>query len=521
MQALEEGQNFERYRILQPSGRGIAGINYIAEDTRQKRKVLLKLIHPWAQLSDAARRQFYREINAISHLSHPQIAPIFNYGEWHGQPFVTRIYAEYGSLLNEQGRVWFRPPFDASIAIGYAIQIGAALTQIHNIGYAHGALSFSNLLITQQPQNDPKAAPFLLSDCSLATFVRSMGQPQTTFFSSTTAPEQFEGQTIPASDQYALAILLYFWLTGRPPFLGLPEEIKNHKNQGTIPSLLPFNDTVSYELEHVIRRALSPNTRHRFIDVQAFAQALTNALNTTVPASVKLKSFTTEHKSEQQPTPTTEPMRRIEPDAPQPHPNPTPIPLPLPEPEPDIQPAPQQPDPLPKGPRPMEPDIAQPIPDATPITPPEIEPAKPVQPEKKPEGETLPDTEPRATMHDRQPSLDAYLIITPPVTLEPFTYPITQSKLDLGRAGSSDVVLDQDETISRHHASICKEEDNYVLYDCRSTYGVSVNGHKLVPEQGRHIKTGDQFCIGEYKLVFYYGNQPAAHYNTQKEHALS
>ncbi|GER85867.1 hypothetical protein KDW_00290 [Dictyobacter vulcani] len=370
MQALEEGQKFERYRILHSSGSGTAGINYLAEDTRQRRKVLLKLIHPWAPLPDIARRQFYREINALSHLNQSQLAPIFNYGEWHGQLFIARIYAEYGSLLNEQGRAWFRPPFDAPIAVHYAVHITNALTTIHSLGYTHGSVTFSNLILTQSPQPNSKQNPFLLADSSLATFVRSMGQPRSTFFPSTTAPEQFEGQTIPASDQYALAVLLYFWLAGRPPFLGSPEEIKYNKNQGIIPSLLPFNTTVSYELENIIRRALSPNSTHRFINVSAFAQALTKALNTSVSASNNLKIFslTPDKNAEQKPLiPETEPIRRIEPDAPQPHP--TPIPQPLPTPEPATEPVPKVPDPLPAGPLPFEPDIAQPVPDATPLIP--------------------------------------------------------------------------------------------------------------------------------------------------------
>ncbi|GER85868.1 hypothetical protein KDW_00300 [Dictyobacter vulcani] len=67
---------------------------------------------------------------------------------------------------------------------------------------------------------------------------------------------------------------------------------------------------------------------------------------------------------------------------------------------------------------------------------------------------------------------------------------------------------------------LCKEKIDYILYDCRSTDGVIVNGRKLVPEQGQQLVTGDKFIIGDYMLIFY-NTQPAYQSNEQKEHALS
>ncbi|GCE21011.1 FHA domain-containing serine/threonine-protein kinase [Dictyobacter kobayashii] len=523
MHTLEEGQKFERYRIIRPSGNGATGVSYEVEDTRQQRTVLLKIIHPWTLLPDAARRQFFREMQAISGLKHPQLAPILNYGEWHGQLFVSRIYAEYGSLLNEYGRNRFRPPLLVEDAVTYATQIANTLTNIHHLGYIHGSLTFSNLLINQEP-TPSQLDTLLIADAALATFVRRMGQSPVAFFPMSAAPEQFEGQTTPASDQYALAVLLYFWLAGRPPFLGTHEEIRNQKSQGIIPSLLPFNANVTYGLENIIRRALSANPGHRFANVNTFVQALRRVLEVDAMRSPKQDAIILTTATQRPTEPDTEPVRRIEPDAPQPHPEPK-LP-PTPRPEPNSEPLPEgpiptTPDPLPSGPLPLEPDIAQPIPDATPFAPPEIEPVKPTRPEPSPKKENLTDTEPLpAVKLPPLPANDTYLVITPPITHEPITYPLTSPETSLGHAGSSDILLDQDDSTSRHHALIRMENSQHRIYDCNSASGVIVNGQKLVPEQGQQLDNGDKILIGNYVLIFY-SSQPVSYNAQQKEHVLS
>src|SRR5947209_14833448 len=110
MPVLEEGQIFERYRVIRWLGSGVAGESYEAEDTVLLRKITLKLIHPWTPLPDAARRQFFREMQGISALNHPYLATVLDYGEVDGHVYLARRYVSSGSLLSSDGRVWFRPP---------------------------------------------------------------------------------------------------------------------------------------------------------------------------------------------------------------------------------------------------------------------------------------------------------------------------------------------------------------------------------------------------------------------------
>ncbi len=277
---LEEGQKFERYRVLRRLGNGISGTSYEAEDTVVQRKVTLKLLHSWEPLSDPARRQFFREMYDISLLTHPYLTAIVDYGEANGQLYIARRYIESGSLLGNEGRHWFSPPLTIADAISYIYQLALALHYIHSHGYLHGSLTFSNILILREPvtANKSEIAPFILADIGTAHFVRQFGQPQIKPLPITAAPEQLGKRVTAACDQYALAVLLYFWLAGCPPFLGSPEEIEHLKLTETITPLTTLNPKITFEQEEIIQRALSAHPDERYPSILDFAEALKTSL---------------------------------------------------------------------------------------------------------------------------------------------------------------------------------------------------------------------------------------------------
>ncbi len=474
MSSLEVGQRFERYRMLHRLGSSVSGESYEAEDTLLQRKVTLKLIQARTILPDAARRQFFREMQIISTFTHPYIAGVLDYGEAEGKLYIARRYVSPGSLLSNQGRLWFHPPFSVSDAIYYTRQLALALHHIHDRDYVHGSLTLTNILVLRGPNldNEPSFAPFLIADIGSAHFVRRFGQSQNAPLPVTTAPEQFGMRVTPASDQYALAVILYTWLAGQPPFLGSSEEITQMKLTETIPSLSTLNTSVTREQESIIRRALSVYPDERYSSILMFTEALL--------ATYRQFSHMPSPEALQEPLPATEP------DIPQPIPTPDPIPQPnpqpIPHPDPEPLPQPEQdplPEPAPDMPPHIEPDIAQPLPDSTPLSP--IEPAQ------------------RAEI---QSVASAYLVVLAPHTQEPQEFVLKPEETTLGRAGSSDIVLDQDTVTSRHHAVIKHEEEHYLVYDCHSTRGVFVNGQQISVEKGHTLTEGDQIEIGEYILTF-------------------
>ena len=549
MPALLENQRFERYRVVQYLGSGVSGESYEAEDTVLQRKVTLKLIHPWMILPDAARRQFFREMQGISLLNHPYLAAVLDYGEIDGRLYVVRRYVTSGSLLSSDGRLWFQPPFSISDAIHYGRQLAQTLEYIHKRGYLHGTLTLSNILVLRGPNVDgePGFAPFLLADVGLANFVRRFGQPQVQLLPITSAPEQLGKRVTPASDQFALAVILYFWLAGRPPYLGSPEEITHLKLTETITPLSSFNSHVTFEQESILRQALAVYPEERYSSILAFADALVATLippSQEVPPSdlasqpepapefervpqtepsliSELELQPLEQKLENEKAPELEPVLQAEPQFPaisepepepalrlesqatlefadiphteppfsseidleqQPQPQPTPEPLPEPAPEPLPQPAP---------------DVYQPLPQ------PAAEPASTPQPETP--GSSEPQSsqpEDALELATPQPGISPRLIISLPGSTETYEFVLEREETTIGRAGSDDVLFDQDASTSRHHALLKHEDDHYVLYDQRSANGVFVNGQKLADDTGYMLADGDQISIGIYELVF-------------------
>src|SRR5712691_6635298 len=454
MPTLEKGQSFERYRIIQWLGSGVSGESYEAEDTMLLRKVTLKIIHPTATLPDPARRQFFREMQGVSILNHTYLAPVLDYGEFDGKLYVARRYVSNGSLLSYNGRLWFQAPLDVFDAVHYGHQLAQALQHIHNRGYLHGALTLANILVLRGPHlvNESDNAPFLLADVGLTHFVRRLGEKNSTPLPVTTAPEQLYKRDIPASDQFALAALLYFWLVGHPPYIGSPEEIEQLKLTETITPLSSFKPNITVVQDGVILRALSVSPEDRYHSIQAFADAL---LATLSPKT--------------QPVFKTEPANHI-----------------LSNVLDAFEPAPL-----------LHAEQA----------------TEPIQ-RSEPESETSPESGiasvaqsanaqgHQSEMHFEDSAFIAHLIIFSPYTEEPYTVELRGEEMTIGRAGSSDILLDLDDLTSRHHALLKLENDRFMIYDRRSANGVQVNGQQIQGDNGFPLVDGDNIKIGNYELTF-------------------
>ncbi|HLG65602.1 MAG TPA: FHA domain-containing serine/threonine-protein kinase [Ktedonosporobacter sp.] len=477
MQPLEEGQKFERYRIQHKLGSGISGDSYEAEDIRLQRKVTLKLIHPWLPLPDAARRQFFREMQDISTLTHPYLATLLDYGEVGGQLYVARRFVGPGSLLGSEGRRWFQPPLPIIEAIRLAHQLAQTLQYVHNSGLLHGSLTLTNILVLHglASQSQDLSAPLLLADIGIAHFVRRFGQPKMTLLPITAAPEQLGKRSTPASDQYALAVMLYFWLAGQLPFLGSPEDIEQLKLTETIPPLTRHNASITAEQEEIIRRALSVYPEERHPSIIAFTDALLISLIKSAQEKILSRS----------------------------------LPLSTPPDEPAIE-------------------TYQPAASQPPVPPSSLKAEQEASPELNSHGEAR--KEPAADLpapsslngsvsetgsHNHhahsaatpEPASSSIgspcFVIASPYTTGFCKVAIEQEETTLGRAGSSNILLDFDDQTSRHHALLKHEEDHYVLYDRRSISGTFVNGQEISNEQGCVLADGDIIKIGVYELVFH------------------
>src|SRR5437667_4621589 len=130
--AIAAGTRFDRYEILSLLGRGGMGEVYLAQDTRLKRKVALKLLlAAFTQDADRVRR-FEQEAQAASALNHPNIITIHEIGEAAGTHYIVMEFVEGRTL-----RQLMAARMKLSTVLELAIQIADALQAAHQAGIVH------------------------------------------------------------------------------------------------------------------------------------------------------------------------------------------------------------------------------------------------------------------------------------------------------------------------------------------------------------------------------------------------
>jgi serine/threonine protein kinase len=265
------GQKFGEYRLLRWLGGGGCGEVYLGESVRDQTLAAVKVLH--ARLTESGElKTFINEARAIR-LKHPNIVPLLDFGIGTNDiPFLIMEYAPHGTLrtLHPKGS---RLPL--STIMTYVNPIASALQYAHDSNLVHRDVKPENMLIGADSQ-------ILLSDFGLATVAfSSQGQESISGTIPYMAPEQFEGKPQPASDQYALAIVVYEWLSGVRPFQGTTNEVAM---QHRLADPRPLREAVSYlshEVELVVLTALAKDPRQRFASVEAFAAALGAVSQTT------------------------------------------------------------------------------------------------------------------------------------------------------------------------------------------------------------------------------------------------
>lgn len=245
-----------RYRITQRFTRGGMAEIYLAEDTQTGQTVAVKVVRN--SNADFFER-FRREVKIIAELNHLHILPALDYGE-HGEwCYMVTPYVEFGTLSILLTRNGPLTPEHAGELLG---QLASALDFAHDHGVVHRDIKPSNILM--RDKNFAYLADFGL--------VKSVGAAhsltQSGFLVGTPeymAPELVEWPATPASDTYALGIVLYQLLTGHVPFRGdSPVSIvwKHLQNLPEPPS--KFNAAIPYPIEQVILNALEKDPRKRF-----------------------------------------------------------------------------------------------------------------------------------------------------------------------------------------------------------------------------------------------------------------
>jgi serine/threonine-protein kinase len=269
--AVERRPRVGNYEILDELGRGAMGVVFRARQVPLDRIVALKMILAGSYASTLEKDRFWAEARAVAQVKHPHVVQILEYGEAEGRPFFSQEYIEGGTLAALCGGKPLAPRRAAELLEMLALGVQA----VHDRGVVHRDLKPQNVLMTADGL--PKIADFGLARQTDAVTVWTkstdvLGTP------NYMAPEQAAGKARavgPAADVYALGAILYYLLTGRPPFTGatMEEILRRVQNDDPVPPRRRQRN-VPQPLETICLKCLAKDPRKRYTSGRELAERL-------------------------------------------------------------------------------------------------------------------------------------------------------------------------------------------------------------------------------------------------------
>ena len=276
-----------RYVVWDVLGRGGMAEVYRAYDEVLERYVALKVLRePYAQDRVFVER-FRYEARSVAALAHPNIVPVYDWGDSGGGTYYMAMEYLPGGTLKDfiTGRGTLGPDTAADVAL----QIAGALGTAHQRGVIHRDVKSRNVLITAS--GDVKVADFGIARAASSTNTRTSLVVGT---ASHMSPEQALGETVgPASDLYSLGVVLYEMLTGKLPFTAENPIALAIKHIEEIPRPpREANPAVPKGLNALVVKLLEKKPENRYGDATELVEDLQKVLDGRPPATAAQKDRT-------------------------------------------------------------------------------------------------------------------------------------------------------------------------------------------------------------------------------------
>lgn len=291
------GKQLGAYQVVEPLGEGGMAAVYKAYQPSIERYVALKILPRHFSTDPEFVQRFKQEARVIANLQHPHILPVHDFGESEGYTYMAMRFIQGGELSS-----WMKAnkPMSLSQIEQIISQIGDALDYAHSQDVIHRDVKPSNVLIDNRGN-------CLLSDFGLAKIIQtSVKLTRTGGILGTPAymsPEQGLGQGVDhRSDIYALGVILYEMVTGRPPYQAeTPMAILIKHINDPLPPPRHFNPDVPELLEGVVLKALAKDKLDRFSTAGEMVKAVQRAVAQSTNLRSPLPATTIEDSSTSHP----------------------------------------------------------------------------------------------------------------------------------------------------------------------------------------------------------------------------
>ena len=258
-----------RYQLVEPLARGGMASVWIAQDPVLSRKVAVKILREDLAADPDTRARFRYEAIAAARLNHPNIVATYDTGDDDGTAYIVMELVD-GPTVRDLIRADGPLPTREVLRIG--MQMAAALEAAHRAGLVHRDVKPANVLV-------PRAGPVKVTDFGIAKAVDADDLTRTGTVMGTArylAPEQVNGKPADArTDVYALGLLLYEMLCGKPPFGGDTDvATAMARLTTTAPPIRHQRPDVPAALDDLVHRCLARDPARRFASAADVRAAL-------------------------------------------------------------------------------------------------------------------------------------------------------------------------------------------------------------------------------------------------------